>query len=88
MLMRANNPSNERLKHVWADLPNIAILTKIPMPEDVQVMFCPIIFVNKSLGETVTAFFLVGSSESMMFVAINTKRAFTSTGDKIRLTVM
>ena len=42
---------------------------------------------NKSLGETVTAFSLSGSLESLMVVSINAKHDFTITGKNIRLPV-
>ena len=84
-LMCSGEPDGAKVKRVCADFPNIALLTKIAMPSDIQVIFCHAFFGDECLGETVTAFYLARSFEYMAVVSINANRAFARTGKKIRL---
>ena len=59
--------------------------TKSATPGHMQVTYTLAPVENKSLGETVTDFFLAGFVEASTAVLINIERAFTGYGEKIRL---
>ena len=86
-LMRSDEPNGTKFKHVHADSTNIALLTKRATPGNIQVTFDHAPVGNKYFGETVTAFDITLSLESPVVVSINTKRAFDSAGEHIRLPV-
>ena len=85
--MYSDESSGTKFKSVCADFPNIALLTKSITPGDIQFTFVHAFVGNKSLGETVTDFSLVGSLESPTVVSINDKRAFDRADEKICLPV-
>ena len=85
--MRLDNPYGAKFKFIFVDFPNVMILTKSATLGEIQVTFHHASFGEKSLRETDTAFTLVGYHKYLTVVSINTKRAFTSAGDKIRLPI-
>ena len=86
--MYSDNPSNIMFKCVSGDLPNIFILTKNSKPGKVQVTFGRVTVGNKSLVETIADLTLAVSLEWPTVVSIETTRASSSAGDKIRLLIM
>ena len=84
-LMRSDEPSVAKFKLVYTDLPNLALLTKSATPGEVQVTYAHESIGNKSLGKNVTSFALVELLESLTMVTINSERAFSVAGNKIRL---
>ena len=87
-LMCSYKPAGANFKRVCVDFPNITLLTKSTTPGNIQANFGRASFGNKSLGSTFTTFTLVGSLESSTVVSIDAERAFTISGDKIRLPAM
>ena len=85
--MHLDEPVGTKFKRVCTYFPNLALLTKSATPGDIQVTFGNASVGNKYLWETVTSFSLTGSLESPTVVSIDSKRAFTSAGKKIRLPV-
>ena len=63
-VMRASKPAAEKFKRVCEDFPNLAILTKSATPGEIQLTFGHVAVGNKSLGESVVAFALVGDLSS------------------------
>ena len=63
----------------------MAVLTKSATPGDTQVTYAHASVGKNPLGETVTAFALVGSLEASTVVLIDIKLAFAGDGEKIRL---
>ena len=86
-LMCTDEPDDIKFKHVFADSPNLTILTKSATQGKVQMTFCHAIIGNNYLGETVTAFTLTGSSESSTFVTTDNKRTFNITSNNIYLSI-
>ena len=86
--MYLDNMDGTKFKCVCTDFPNIVVTTNSATPGEIQVTFWHMSIGNKSLGKTITAFSLAGSSEYLMVVYINNKRAFTRSRDKIRLPIM
>ena len=70
-LMRMSKLVNKKFKHAWKYFPNTNILTKIPIPGGVQLTSAHASVGNKSLGESVTEFSLVGSLDFPTLVLIN-----------------
>ena len=60
-IMHTIDPAFEKYKKVCDNLPNISILTNSTMPGKVQMMFGHASIGNKSLGESVVAFYLAVS---------------------------
>ena len=60
-----------KFKRVCAYFPNLALLTKIVIPREVQVTYPHVSVGNKSLGETVTTFALAVLLEAPTVVTIN-----------------
>ena len=56
--MRLDNPDGAKSKLIYAGFPNIAILSKSAMPDEIQVTFCHTTIGNKYPRETITAFAL------------------------------
>ena len=79
-MMCSDEPVGTNVKRVCADLPNIALLTNIATPGEIQVTFGHTYIGKKSLDETVSAFALTGSLESPMVVSIDTEHAFVGSG--------
>ena len=86
-LMSLDESDGAKFKRVCTDFPNIVILTNRATLSKIQVTFGHSPIGNKSLGETVSAFSLAVSSESLMVVYINIKRTFTRACDNIRLLI-
>ena len=85
--MRSDDLAGANFKRVCADFPNLMLLTKIATPGNIQVIFGHASVDKNSLWETVAAFFLAESLESPRVVSINSKRTFSSAGEKIHLPV-
>ena len=69
-LMRSDEPSVAKFKLVYADLPNLALLTKSATPGEVQVTYAHESIGNKSLGKNVTSFALVELLEALNVVQL------------------
>ena len=80
-MMCLNEPAVTNFKRVYKDLPNITLLTKSVITGDIQVTFVHASAGNNYLGETVTAFYLMGSLESLTVVSIDAERSFASTNN-------
>ena len=83
--MCLDKPSISKFKRVCAYLPNLALLTKIASPGEVQVTYGHAFIGNKSLEETVTAFALAGFLNAPTVVTIDDECNFAGTSDNIRL---
>ena len=85
--MRTSEPANEKYKKVCDYFPNLVILTKSATIGGIQLTLAHTSVGNKSLGESVTAFALVGSLNSTSIVSIDANIAFAMDGDRIRLPI-
>ena len=65
----------------------MVILTKSSTPGEVQLTFGDVTVGNKSLGESVQAFALVGGLGSPSIISFNLKMAFAPDREKIRLPI-
>ena len=86
-MMRASEPATKRYKEVCNEFPYLVILAKSATPGKVQLMVVHTIVGNKSLGEYVVAFSLVGNLDPPSLVSINIDIAFVAEGNKICLTI-
>ena len=86
--MHLENLTGAKFKRICGNFPNIAILTKSATLVNIQVTIVHATVGDKSLRETITAFALAGSLESLIFFSINSKRAFFSAVNKICLQIM
>ena len=84
-IMCVSDLANENYKKVHDDSPNLIILIKSVTSGKVQLMFAHASFRNKSLGESLASFSLVGSLDSPSVVSVDVNISFTMDGDKIRL---
>ena len=82
--MRLDDPNGSKFKRVRTDSPNLAVLTKITTPGEIQATYAYASVGNKPLGETVTAFSLAVSLEAPTVVSIDIKCDFSGNGDMIR----
>ena len=69
-VMRASDPAAEKYKRVCEDFPNLAILTNISTPGEIQLTFGHVAVGNKSLGEYVVAFALAGDLSSHSVISL------------------
>ena len=83
--MRSDKPYISKLKRVRTDFSNLAIITKIDTPGEIQATYAPASVGNKPLGKTVTAFALDGPLKAPTVVMIDIERGFADDGKKIRL---
>ena len=86
-IMRTSDPDGEKFKHICKYFPNMAILTKIATPGDVQLTFSHMSFGNKYLKESITAFALAVSLEAPKVASISVDITFAISGNKIRIPV-
>ena len=86
--MRASELAAKKYKKVCEDLPNLAVLTRSATPNKVQLTFSHATVGNKSLGESIVAFYLAEVLISPSMVSIKMDIAFASDGDKLRLPIM
>ena len=86
-IMRASKPSAKKYKKVCEDFPDFAILTKSATPVEVQLTFVHTAVGNKSLGEYVLAFSLLGDIISPSVVYLNIDISFDADVNKIRLPI-
>ena len=84
-VMRSEETSGRKFKPVCTDFPNMVVLTKSATSGGIQVSYVHAFVGNKSLGKTITAFALAGSSEAPTVVSIDTERAFSGNGKNIQL---
>ena len=87
-IMRTSELANKKYKKVHNDSPNLAILTKRAMSDEVQLTFAHVSFRNKSLGESVAAFALTGSLDSSSVVFIDVNITFAMDDEKICLPIV
>ena len=87
-VMHASDPAADKLKKFCEDFPNLAILTKISTPGEIQLTFGHSAVGNKSLGESVVAFALSGDLSSPSVILFNIKIAFAADRDNIRLPIV
>ena len=85
--MHTSEPTNEKFKCVCEDLPNMVILTRSTTPREEKMTFMHASVGNKSPGESVTPFTLVGSLEAPALVSINADIAFAYASNNIWLPV-
>ena len=85
VVMRESKPVADKIKKVCEDFPNLAIITKSSTPGEIQLTFSHAAVGNKSLGESVVAFVLMGNLSSPSVISFNIKIAFAADGDKIHL---
>ena len=83
----ASKPGTEKFKDICNDFPNLAILTKISTPGEVQITFSNSIVRTKSLGETLQAFVLAGDLASPSAISLNLEISFAPEGEKNRLPI-
>ena len=86
-VMCASELAADKFKKVCENFPNLAILTKISTTGKIQLTFGHAAVGNKSLGESVVAFSLMGDLSSSSLVLFNIEIAFAADGDKIRLPI-
>ena len=86
-VMHASKPSTEKNKRVCKDFPNLAILTKSSTPGETHLTFGHAAVGNKSLGESVVAFSLIGDLSSPSVIYFKTKIAFATDNGKICLLI-
>ena len=86
-IMRTSELANKKYKKVHNDSPNLAILTKRAMSDEVQLTFAHVSFRNKSLGESVAAFALTGSLDSSSVVFIDVNITFAMDDEKTFLPI-
>ena len=86
-VMRARFTAADKFKRVCEDFTNLAILTNISTPGEIQLTFGHVDVGNKSLGKSVVAFSLAGYLSSPSVISFNIDIAFASDGDKIRLPI-
>ena len=85
--MHVSRPSAKNYKKVCEDLPDLAILTKSTIPGKVQFMFGQATTGNKSPGEPIVAFALVGYLISPSISPLKIDIDFAADGDKIHLPI-
>ena len=86
-IMCTSKSAFHKYKKVCDYSPNIAILTNIATPGEVQLMFVHASVENKSLRGSVAAFALAGSLDSPSVVLININITFVTDGNKIYLPI-
>ena len=83
----ASEPAADKFKNVCENFPNLAILTKSSTPGDIQLTFGHAAVGNKSLGEFIVVFSLVGNLSSPSVIPFNIEITFATDGKKIRLPI-
>ena len=85
--MGACEPAMEKYKNVCEDFPNLGILTKSSTLGKVQLTFGHETVGNKSLGESIQDFALVGDLGLPSVVSFNLEIYFAPDEEKIRLPI-
>ena len=86
-MMRSDKPAGTKFKRVCASFPNLALVPKSATPGNIQVTFDHASVGDHSLRETVTAFTLAGSLESLTAVYVDAECASASAINNICLSV-
>ena len=86
-VMRASESAAEKFKRVCKDFPNLAILAKSSTPGKIQLTFGHAAVGNKSLGESLVSFALVGDLRSPSVIFFKIEIAFATNSDKICLPI-